>query len=176
LQGLTVLRFARPLDVQVLAIVLVVLIAAAAAYAVFLRPLQDLVIGSGALVLGVWGIRSILTPGTAYRTLVDLALSAVVLFLLGAITVRALQYAHEKGRLPFAREKAEPPGTECDHADCPNPIVLRCESCYRAFCPRHIRAGPTLRCDDCTSADAADDHPSAPDGVGVPTPSLPIRF
>jgi hypothetical protein len=176
LQALTVLRFARPLDVQVLAILLVVLIAAAAAYAVFMRPLADLVIGSGALVLGVWGIRAILTPGTAYRTLVDLALSAVILFLLGAITVRALQYAHEKGSLPFAREKVEPPGNECDHADCPNTIVLRCESCCRAFCPRHIRAGLTPRCDDCISAEAADQHPSAPDGVVVVTPTLPIRF
>src|SRR5262249_23188876 len=120
LQVLTMLGFARPLDAQVLAILLVVLIAAAAAYAVFMRPLQDLVIGSGGVVLGVWGIRSILTPGTAYRTMVDLALSAVILFLLGAITIRVLQYAHEKGGLPLAPKKSEPPGNECDHVDCPN--------------------------------------------------------
>src|SRR5512134_1749492 len=56
------LRFQRPPWVRVLAVMLVVLIAAAAAYSVFLRPLHDLVVNSGALVLGVWGIRSILTP------------------------------------------------------------------------------------------------------------------
>jgi hypothetical protein len=175
LQVLTVLGFARPLDAQVLAILLVVLIAAAAAYAVFMRPLQDLVIGSGALVLGVWGIRAILSPGTAQRTVVDLALSAVILFLLGAITVRVLQYAHTKGGLPFAPDKAELPGNECDHVDCPNTIVLRCESCRRAFCPRHISGGLTLRCDDCASADAAHQDARAQDGVGVSTPTPPVH-
>jgi hypothetical protein len=100
------LEFARPAHAQIIAMLLVVLIAAAAAYAVFMRPLHDLVINSGALVLGVWGIRSILTPGTAYRTVVDMALSAVILFLLGAITVRALQFCYSKGELSiFGRPK-----------------------------------------------------------------------
>ena len=181
-QALTVLRFARPLHSQVIATLLVVLIAAAAAYAVFMRPLHDLVIGSGALVLGVWGIRAILTPGTAYRTIVDLALSAVILFLLGAITVRALQYAHEKGNLHLtphrpasAPEKSEPPVNQCDHEGCPNPIALRCESCRRAFCPRHITAGPTPRCDDCATADAAHPDARAQDGVSPPSPTPPVR-
>jgi hypothetical protein len=97
--ALTELKFDRPLHSKVIAVLLVVLIAAAAAYAVFMRPLHDLVINSGALVLGVWGIRSILTPGTASRTVIDLALSAVILFLLGAITVRALQHTHDEGEL-----------------------------------------------------------------------------
>jgi hypothetical protein len=88
------LQFERPAHARIIAMLLVVLIAAAAAYAVFMRPLHDLVINSGALVLGVWGIRSILTPGTAYRTVVDMALSAVILFLLGAITFRALQFCY----------------------------------------------------------------------------------
>lgn len=100
LQGLEVLRFARPLHERVLAVLLVLLVAAAAAYAVFMRPIHDLVLNSGGLVLGVWGIRSILSPGTATRTLVDLSLSLVILFLLSAITFRALQFLHERGRLP----------------------------------------------------------------------------
>jgi hypothetical protein len=98
-----VLRFTRSLHDQVLAVLLVLLVAAAAAYAVFMRPLQDLVLNSGALVLGVWGIRNILTPGTAYRTVVDLALSAVILFLLGAITVRALQHCYDRSEFPVRR-------------------------------------------------------------------------
>jgi hypothetical protein len=73
----------------VLAVLLVLLIASAAAYSVFLRPLHDLVLNSGALVLGVWGIRSILTPANLYYlTAIDLALSIVIIFTLGAITVR----------------------------------------------------------------------------------------
>src|SRR5438067_1214355 len=97
------LQFERPAHARIIAMLLVVLIAAAAAYAVFMRPLHDLVINSGALVLGVWGIRSILTPGTAYRTVVDMALSAVILFLLGAITFRALQFCYSKGELNLFR-------------------------------------------------------------------------
>jgi hypothetical protein len=97
LQSLTLLRFGRPLHERILAVLLVILIAAAAAYAVFMRPLHDLVINSGGLVLGVWGIRSLLSPGTASRTLVDISLSAVVMFLLSAITFRALQYLYIQG-------------------------------------------------------------------------------
>jgi hypothetical protein len=97
LQSLTLLRFTRPVHERVLAVLLVVLVAAAAAYAVFMRPLNDLVINSGGLVLGVWGIRSLLSPGTASRTLIDLSLSLVILFLLGAITFRALQHLYYRG-------------------------------------------------------------------------------
>ncbi len=98
LQGVVLLRFERPLHERVLAVLLVLLVAAAAAYAVFMRPLNDLVINSGGLVLGVWGIRSILSPGTASRTLVDLTLSLVILFLLSAITFRALQFLYRRGQ------------------------------------------------------------------------------
>ena len=97
LQSVTLLRFTRPAHERVLAVLLVVLVAAAAAYAVFMRPLNDLVINSGGLVLGVWGIRSLLTPGTASRTLIDVSLSLVILFLLGAITFRALQFLYHRG-------------------------------------------------------------------------------
>jgi hypothetical protein len=112
LQGLVSLQFTRPLHERVLAVLLVLLVAAAAAYAVFMRPLNDLVINSGGLVLGVWGIRSILSPGTASRTLVDLSLSMVILFLLSAITFRALQFLYERGefrRPPPAAPEGGPP-------------------------------------------------------------------
>jgi hypothetical protein len=95
-----VLTFTRPLHVRVLAVLLVLLVAAAAVYAVCMRPLQDLVINAGGLVLGVWGVRSILTPGgITYLTAVDLALSVVILFLLGAMTMRALQYCYQQTNL-----------------------------------------------------------------------------
>ena len=113
----TRLTMQRLLYLQVLAVLLVVLIAAAAAYAVFMRPLHDLVINSGALVLGVWGIRSILTPGTAYRTVVDMALSAVILFLLGAITFRALQFCYSHGELNLFGRPKPPGGTESPGVD-----------------------------------------------------------
>jgi hypothetical protein len=77
-----------------------------------MRPLHELVINAGALVLGVWGIRQILTnanyPGL---TAVDLSLSIVILFLLSAITVRALLFAHDLAELNWLRrqKKADDP-------------------------------------------------------------------
>jgi hypothetical protein len=105
-------RFARPPYVRVLAVMLVVLIAAAAAYSVFLRPLHDLVVNAGALVLGVWGIRGILTPGNLfYITAVDLALSLVIIFVLGALTIRALVFVHDEADLALLRRRRHPPGS-----------------------------------------------------------------
>ena len=91
-----VVRFNRPLYLQVLTVCLVLLVSAAAAYAVFLRPLDQLIINAGALILGVWGIRVILL-GTSLigLTAVDLALWTVILFLLVAITVRTLWLLEE---------------------------------------------------------------------------------
>jgi hypothetical protein len=157
-QALTVLGFRRPLHARLLTVMLVLLIAAAAAYAVLLRPLHDLVINSGALVLGVWGVRAILTPGTAYGTVVDFALSTVIVFLLGAITVRALQFCHAHSDLRLWRGQqasspetdSTPDGPECDHAGCGNPILYRCATCRQAYCPRHIDTGPVPTCDTCS--------------------------
>jgi hypothetical protein len=97
---------------------LVILIAAAAAYSVFLRPLHDLVVNAGALVLGVWGIRSILVPSSiAYITAVDLALSLVIIFVLGALTIRALLFVHDEAQLGlFGRRHRPRPAGESGSA------------------------------------------------------------
>ena len=114
--------FGRPLYLKALTVLLVLLVSAAAAYAVFLRPLNELIIGSGALVLGVWGVRSVLLgaslPGI---TAVDLALIVVMLFLLATISVRTAWLLEEqsavkpiRGRLfggRTARAGASPAGT-----------------------------------------------------------------
>jgi hypothetical protein len=100
--GRLVLR--RPVWLPVLAVMLILLISAAAGYAVFLRPLHDLAIGAGSLVLGVWGIRSVLLPNNiSYTTAVDLALSVVLLFLLGGTSARALLMLWDRNRLPLPR-------------------------------------------------------------------------
>lgn len=99
-------EFIRPLYQKVLTILLVLLVSAAAAFAVFMRPLNELVISSGALVLGVWGVRAILLganlPGF---TSVDLALSVVILFLLSAITLRALHFVDNHSGIHFFRKR-----------------------------------------------------------------------
>jgi hypothetical protein len=114
--------FTRPGYLQILSVLLVVLVTAAAAYAVFMRPLDQLVINAGALVLGVWGIRAILlgtsVPGI---TLVDLALSFVILFLLIAMSLRALHHMQEPTgwyfhQLLFWRHSATEPEPEAGDA------------------------------------------------------------
>jgi hypothetical protein len=102
--------FGRPMYLRALAVLLVLLVAAAAAYTVFLRPLNDLIVNSGALVLGVWGIRAILAPASVtFITAIDLALSLVIIFLLGAISFRALFYMHDEGELEVLRRKPKSP-------------------------------------------------------------------
>ena len=102
----TQLTFGRPIYLKALTVLLVLLVAAAAAFAVFMRPLDQLVINSGALVLGVWGVRSILlgssVPGL---TLVDIALVVVILFLLAAIAVRTLWLLEEDSSYKVLRRR-----------------------------------------------------------------------
>ena len=91
--------FQRPAYLRVLGLMLVLLVAAAAGFAVFLRPLQELVLSAGSLVLGVWGVRSIISPSNhGVVTAVDLSLALVILFLLSAITVRTLVFLVEQCR------------------------------------------------------------------------------
>jgi len=115
-----ILAFDRPHYLRVLGVLLVLLVAAAAAYAVLLRPLDQLIINAGALVLGVWGVRSILLgtslPGV---TAVDLALTVVILFLLVMITVRTAYLLEEKSALRFLRHKQEPKGEAKPEAEAP---------------------------------------------------------
>jgi hypothetical protein len=107
------LSFERPRYLRVLAVLLVLSIAAAAAYSVFLRPLADLVVSSGALVLGVWGVRAIIVPvNLHFQTAVDLALSIVILFLIGGISVKALILAHDRGGLSVLRRSRRTPRGE----------------------------------------------------------------
>lgn len=98
------LVFHRPLLLPVLTIMLLLLIAAAVAYAVFLRSWVELVVSSGTLVLGVWGIRAVIVASNInYTTMVDLSLALVLMFLLGGITLRVLLALCERNRLHLPR-------------------------------------------------------------------------
>jgi hypothetical protein len=75
-------------------------------------------VGSGTLVLGVWGIRAVmLASNIGYTTMVDLSLALILLFLLGGITLRVLLALCERNRLrlpgrlrgPAAWRAAAPP-------------------------------------------------------------------
>lgn len=80
----------RPLYLRMLTILLVALIAASAVFALSLKDLEDLLLGIGGIILGVWGVRSIVVQ-TALPDLtwVDIALALIILLLLLTLAIRA---------------------------------------------------------------------------------------
>ena len=87
------LAFTRPDYLKVLTLVLVVLITVSGLLALFTRSIDELVLGVGGLILGIWGVRSILVPQPVPTiTAIDLALSTVILLLLLGLAVRAALY------------------------------------------------------------------------------------
>jgi hypothetical protein len=100
------LRFQRPDYLKILAVLLVALIAVSGSIALLQRAIDDLLLGIGGVILGVWGIRSVLVsqplPGVSA---IDLALSFVILFLLLVLTVRLTLHFHRRSnwRWPASR-------------------------------------------------------------------------
>ena len=69
-----------------MAVTLISLIAISAVLAVFTRGFNELLLGIGGLILGVWGVRSVLMPQPVPAvTMIDLALSWVIFLLLVGI-------------------------------------------------------------------------------------------
>jgi hypothetical protein len=84
------LRFTRPVYVQVLTLLLVLLIIASGLVALFLNDLSDLLIGIGSFVLVIWGIRSVVIQGNLpVVTIVDAVLTIVILLRLLGLAIRA---------------------------------------------------------------------------------------
>jgi hypothetical protein len=95
------LNFTRPVYLEVLTVVLVVLIAVSAAMALFTRGIDELALGFGSLILGIWGVRSVLMPNSlSTATAVDLALTWVILFLLLGLIIRAAVHFQRRSELP----------------------------------------------------------------------------
>jgi hypothetical protein len=100
------LAFTRPDYLKVLTLVLVVLITVSGLLALFTRTIHDLVLGVGGLILGIWGVRSILVPQPVPTiTAIDLALSTVILLILLGLAVRAALHFHERSELPWSRPR-----------------------------------------------------------------------
>jgi ferredoxin len=98
------LTFQRPAYLAVLAITLILLIAVSAALAIFTRGIDELALGFGGLILGVWGVRSVLMPQTLPTvTAVDLALSWLILLLLLGLSLRAALHFVRQSELPPPR-------------------------------------------------------------------------
>lgn len=96
----------RPAYLKVLALALVLLIGVSAALALLTRGIDELALGFGGLVLGVWGVRSILMPqsiGTI--TAIDLALSWLILLLLLGLAIRAALHFLHHSELQVSRPR-----------------------------------------------------------------------
>jgi hypothetical protein len=89
----------RPTYLQTLSILLVMLIAASAIFALSLKKVEDLLLGIGGIILGVWGVRSIIVQTPLWDiTWVDIALASIILGLLLAVVIRvAIQFYRKSG-------------------------------------------------------------------------------
>lgn len=87
------LQWQRPQYLRILTVLLVILISASGLFALGLRTLPELVLGIGGIILGIWGVRSVVvqTP-LPDVTLIDLMLGFVILVLLLALSFRATRY------------------------------------------------------------------------------------
>jgi hypothetical protein len=97
-QHVAKLRFSRPTYIEILTVLLVVLMMAAALLTAITEPLRRLVVGIGSVLVGVWGVRAILVadaPPTI--TAVDLLLSVAVLILLYGVAIRVLLVVRRVG-------------------------------------------------------------------------------
>ncbi|GEM_PF-769218 len=131
--------FERYLYLKILVVLIVLLIATAAAYAALLRPFDQLILNAGALVLGIYGVRSLVLGSFPNdTTAVDIFLTSVAFFLLCTIAVRGLSYMHLKSglRLPgLARERATV-GTTRVCPECGSEIPRTARRC--SFCTSFV--------------------------------------
>ena len=103
------LRFERPVHQEILAVLLIALIAVSAIMAVALRTISDLLIGIGSLILGIWGVRSVLVPSSlSVVSSIDLALSVIILFVLLGLSFRAALHFQQQSGLPPVRLRGRP--------------------------------------------------------------------
>ena len=93
------LQWERPRHLRIVTVLLVILISASGLFALGLRSLHELVLGIGGIILGIWGVRSVVvqTP-LPDVTLIDLILGFVILVLLLVLSMRAARYFYVQSR------------------------------------------------------------------------------
>jgi hypothetical protein len=94
------LQWQRPVYLRIVTILLVILISASAVFALGLRTLHELVLGIGGIILGIWGVRSVVVQTELPDvTLIDVLLAFVMLVLLLALSVRAARFFYVQSRV-----------------------------------------------------------------------------
>jgi hypothetical protein len=111
--GVVVMGFERPAYLKVLVVLVVVLVASGAFYATWMNTLGELLTKTGALILGIWGVRSLLlSPYPPHSTAVDALLTLVIFFVLAAVLIRVLYQLHDSAGLSvLPRTRHSGPGS-----------------------------------------------------------------
>ena len=125
----------RPAYLKLVVIFVAFLTFALALFTMITRPFDQLVLNAGALILGVWGARTLVLGGYPPDvTLIDTFLTATVLFMLLGLTVRSINNFHRQAGmrfLPWAKAEPEKVTTKiCP--ECLNKIPLDAKRC--GFC------------------------------------------
>lgn len=98
--------FERPGYLKLLSVILVLLITVSGVLALITRSIDDLTLGIGGLILGIWGVRSIMVPQPVPSvTAIDLSLSTIILLILLGLAIRALRHFHRKSGLAKPRPR-----------------------------------------------------------------------
>lgn len=98
------LKWERPEYLRITTILLVTLISASGVFALGLRSLHELVLGIGGIILGIWGVRSVVVQSPLPDvTLIDLILAFVMLALLLALAIRAAWFFYGQSGLRYWR-------------------------------------------------------------------------
>ena len=93
------LTLSRPVYLKVLTVLLILLITLASIYGVLLEPFQRILATIGGLVLGIWGVRSLLVGSyPPDSTGVDLVLEAVILLILLTVIGRATWHLYRSSK------------------------------------------------------------------------------
>jgi hypothetical protein len=94
------MQWQRPRYLRILTVMLVILISASGVFALGLRSLHELVLGIGGIILGIWGVRSVVVQSPLPDvTLIDVVLGFVIMILLLALTIRAARYFYVQSGL-----------------------------------------------------------------------------
>jgi hypothetical protein len=94
------LQWQRPRYLRILSVLMVILISASGVFALGLHTLPELVLGIGGIILGIWGVRSVVVQSPLPDvTLIDLVLGFVMLVLMLALAVRAARYFYLRSGL-----------------------------------------------------------------------------
>jgi hypothetical protein len=98
------LQWERPRYLRITTIMLVILISASGVFALGLRTLHELVLGIGGIILGIWGVRSVVVQSPLPDvTMIDLILAFVMLALMLALAIRDARYFYLQSGLQHWR-------------------------------------------------------------------------